>query len=334
MGVSVSSYTRRLEAELNQRKTEIELSKQSGEEHVGIFTIKTANRTIQEAALRPDPISLYLGLIYEGELSCMFSDSNLGKSIFAVQIATKIAEQMKVLYFDFELSDKQFQLRYTDENGVLNQFPDNLYRVEIDRDALDVSGDFEDAVMGNIEQAAVQTGAKVLIVDNLTYLCAASEKGDLAGRLMIRLMSLKKKYDITMLILAHTPKRLLTNPITQNDLAGSKKIFNFFDSVFAIGKSAKDENLRYIKQIKVRYGSFTYDSNNVIVSTIEKVGAFLQFVNIGYATEKEHLKEPSEKDVSQMIENIKQLRARGKSIREIAKELNISKTRVGKIVKE
>lgn len=334
MGVSVSSYTRRLEAELNQRKTEIELSKQSGEEHVGIFTIKTANRTIQEAALRPDPISLYLGLIYEGELSCMFSDSNLGKSIFAVQIATKIAEQMKVLYFDFELSDKQFQLRYTDENGVLNQFPDNLYRVEIDRDALDVSSDFEDAVMDNIEQAAVQTGAKVLIVDNLTYLCAASEKGDLAGRLMIRLMSLKKKYDITMLILAHTPKRLLTNPITQNDLAGSKKIFNFFDSVFAIGKSAKDENLRYIKQIKVRYGSFTYDSNNVIVSTIEKVGAFLQFVNIGYATEKEHLKEPSEKDVSQMIENIKQLRARGKSIREIAKELNISKTRVGKIVKE
>ena len=334
MGVSVSSYTRRLEAELNQRKTEIELSKQSGEEHVGIFTIKTANRTIQEAALRPDPISLYLGLVYEGELSCMFSDSNLGKSIFAVQIATKIAEQMKVLYFDFELSDKQFQLRYTDENGVLNQFPDNLYRVEIDRDALDVSGDFEDAVMDNIEQAAVQTGAKVLIVDNLTYLCAASEKGDLAGRLMIRLMSLKKKYDITMLILAHTPKRLLTNPITQNDLAGSKKIFNFFDSVFAIGKSAKDENLRYIKQIKVRYGSFTYDSNNVIVSTIEKVGAFLQFVNIGYATEKEHLKEPSEKDVSQMIENIKQLRARGKSIREIAKELNISKTRVGKIVKE
>ena len=299
-----------------------------------VYKAKTANRTIQEAALRPDPISLYLGLIYEGELSCMFSDSNLGKSIFAVQIATKIAEQMKVLYFDFELSDKQFQLRYTDENGVLNQFPDNLYRVEIDRDALDVSGDFEDAVMGNIEQAAVQTGAKVLIVDNLTYLCAASEKGDLAGRLMIRLMSLKKKYDITMLILAHTPKRLLTNPITQNDLAGSKKIFNFFDSVFAIGKSAKDENLRYIKQIKVRYGSFTYDSNNVIVSTIEKVGAFLQFVNIGYATEKEHLKEPSEKDVSQMIENIKQLRARGKSIREIAKELNISKTRVGKIVKE
>ena len=334
MGVSVSSYTRRLEAELNQRKTEIELSRQSGEEHVGIFTIKTANRTIQEAALRPDPISLYLGLIYEGELSCMFSDSNLGKSIFAVQIATKIAEQMKVLYFDFELSDKQFQLRDTDENGVLNHFPENLYRVEIDRDALDVSGDFEDAVMDNIEQAAIQTGAKVLIVDNLTYLCAASEKGDLAGRLMIRLMSLKKKYDITMLILAHTPKRLLTNPITQNDLAGSKKIFNFFDSVFAIGKSAKDENLRYIKQIKVRYGSFTYDSNNVIVSTIEKVGAFLQFVNIGYATEKEHLKEPSEKDVSQMIENIKQLRARGKSIREIAKELNISKTRVGKIVKE
>ena len=106
----------------------------------------------------------------------MFSDSNLGKSIYAVQIATRIAETKKVLYFDFELSDKQFQLRYTDEQGNLNVFPDSLYRVEINRDSLDISN-FEDAIIGNIEQAAIQTGARVLIIDNLTYLCIASEKG-------------------------------------------------------------------------------------------------------------------------------------------------------------
>lgn len=159
-------------------------------ERIGIFTVKTANRTIREAALRPNPDALWLTLWYEGEVCCLFSDSNLGKSIYAVQIATSIAKKQKVLYFDFELSDKQFQLRYSDEANNLNQFPDNLYRVEINRDSLDAVN-FEEAVIGNIEQTAIKLGAKVLIIDNLTYLCVASEKGDAAGTLMLRLMALK-----------------------------------------------------------------------------------------------------------------------------------------------
>lgn len=302
-------------------------------EQVGMLTIKTANRTIKEAALRPNPDALYLTLWYEGEVCCLFSDSNLGKSILAMQIAAQIAAIKKVLYFDFELSDKQFQLRYTDEQGNLNVFPDSLYRVEINRDSLDISN-FEDAIIGNIEQAAIQTGARVLIIDNLTYLCIASEKGDAAGTLMFRLMALKKKHGLSMLILAHTPKRCLSNPITQNDLAGSKKLYNFFDSVFAIGKSAKDNSVRYIKQLKVRYGNYTYDSDNVIVSAIEKIGAFLQFVNIGYATEKEHLKEPSDKDSTEEIATIKQMVSEGKSYRFIASELGISLGKVQRALKK
>ena len=61
------------------------------------------------------------------------------------------------------------------------------------------------------------------------------------------------------------PKRDLSSPITQNHLAGSKKLYNFFDSVFAIGMSAKDNRLRYIKQVKVRAGAFKYDASNVLV---------------------------------------------------------------------
>lgn len=302
-------------------------------ERIGMFTVKTANRTIKEAALRPNPDALWLTLWYEGEVCCLFSDSNLGKSIYAVQIATSIAAKQKVLYFDFELSDKQFQLRYSDEANNLNQFPEDLYRVEINRDSLDAAN-FEEAVIGNIEQTAIQSGAKVIIIDNLTYLCIASEKGDVAGTLMLRLMGLKRKYGLSMLILAHTPKRCLSNPITQNDLAGSKKLYNFFDSVFAIGKSAKDNGVRYIKQLKVRYGDYTYDTDNVIVSSIEKVGTFLQFVNIGYDTEKEHLREQSEKDRSETINEVKRLSGEGKSQREIARILNLSLGCVNKYLKK
>ncbi len=300
---------------------------------IGIFTIKTANQAIREAKQRPNPEDLWLTLWYEGEACCLFADSNLGKSIYAVQIATSIAEKQRVLYFDFELSDKQFQLRYTDEEGNLFQFPNNLYRVEINREALGIDN-FEDSVILNIEEAAVKTNAKVLIIDNLTYLCIATEKGDLAGSLMMKLMRLKREYGLSILVLAHTPKRPLTNPITQNDLAGSKKLYNFFDSVFAIGKSAKDSNLRYIKQLKVRYGNYTYDMDNVIVCSIEKVGSFLKFVQIGFAEEREHLKEQTENDITTLIENAKDLRSEGKSIREIASILGVSKSKIDRILKK
>ena len=85
---------------------------------IGVMSIKTANRTILEASLLPTPRALWDSFWYEGELSCLFADSNVGKSILAVQIADRIARTDNVLYLDFELSEKQFQLRYTNEHGV------------------------------------------------------------------------------------------------------------------------------------------------------------------------------------------------------------------------
>lgn len=299
----------------------------------GMLKIKTANEWAREASLRPDPKPLWLSLWYEGEVCCLFADSNLGKSIYAVEIASEIAKTQKVIYFDFELSDKQFQLRYSDENGNLHSFSDNLLRSEIDPDMMS-DGDFEDEVIADIEGASIQYECKVLIVDNITYLNSVTEKADAASMLMMRLMQLKKKHGLSILVLAHTPKRPLTSPITQNDLAGSKKLFNFFDSVFAIGRSGRDENLRYIKQVKVRAGAFEHGADNVIVSEIVKEGSWLHFRNIGFATEREHLKELTEKDDKQFQDSIKELRKEGKTIQEIANSLGVSKSKIGRIVKK
>ena len=120
---------------------------------------------------------------------------------------------------------------------------------------------------------------------------------------------------MSVLVLAHTPKRSLDCPITSNDLAGSKRLYNFFDSVFAIGKSAQDGGLRYVKQLKVRYGTFSHDADNVIIYEIEKVDAFLQFVFRGYSTEKEHLKKLGDNESSQRDCQILQLSQSGKSVR-------------------
>lgn len=300
-------------------------------ESIGVMSIRTANRTILEASLLPTPRALWDSFWYEGELSCLFADSNVGKSILAVQIADRIARIDPVLYLDFELSDKQFQLRYTGGHGNLHTFPEKLYRVSLDCNSL-LEADFEEAIIGSIEQMALQTHCRIFIVDNLTYLCCAMEKGDAAGRLMIQLNNLKKRYDLSMLVLAHTPKRSLDCPITSNDLAGSKRLYNFFDSVFAIGKSAQDGGLRYVKQLKVRYGTFSHDADNVIIYEIEKVDAFLQFVFRGYSTEKEHLKKPGENDLNQRDCQILQLSRSGKSVREIATQVNCGKSTVSRII--
>lgn len=302
-------------------------------EVVGMLRIKTANDTLIEAKQRPNPQPLWLSLWYEGEICCLFSDSNLGKSIYAVQIGESIAKTQAVLYFDFELSDKQFQLRYTDESGETHHFEEKFYRGEIDKETLDVEH-FEESIISNIEAAAIKYSAKVLIVDNLTWICSSSEKGDIAGRFMMKLCALKKKHGLSVLVIAHTPKRNQSNPITQNDLAGSKKLYNFFDSAFAIGQSAKDNGLRYVKQMKVRYGGYEYDSENVIVYQIEKAGAFLQFTFVEYAAERDHLRERTEGDVSQEIETVKELGQQNLSVREIAKRLNMSKSKVQRLLKK
>ncbi len=301
---------------------------------VGMLTLRTANKTLRQAALRPDPEDLYWSLWYEGEVCCLFADSNLGKSIFAVQMADEIAHTRNVLYVDCELSDKQFQLRYTNtETGVLHTFPEALVRAEINPAKMDMKN-FEEHILQDIENAAQRTGSKVIIIDNLTYLCNASEKGDMAGLFMMRLINLKMKYGWSLLIIAHTPKRNLSSPITQNDLAGSKKLYNFFDSVFAIGKSARDERLRYVKQVKVRAGAYKYDSENVLVYEIEHEDDFVHFAFKGNAAECDHLKQNTDEERSSLVDQAAQLRKGGKSIREIAAQLGVSKSLIGKILKK
>ncbi len=301
-------------------------------DHVGVFHVKTANQVISEAQACPDPNPLYDKLWNEGELCCLFSDSNLGKSIYAVQMADHIARAgHRVLYFDFELSEKQFQMRYTSPEGRCYTFPDTFMRADIASEYLGEK--YDERLLKDIEVAALTANADVVIIDNLTWVCAESEKGGDAAKMMMELMNMKKKYNFSMLIIAHTPKRDASRPLTANDLAGSKKIFNFFDSVFALGRSALDENLRYIKQLKCRYGEIFYNSQCILLCAIEQTRqGMLYMADKGYSTERLHLKEPSDKARDELFMRVQTLAKEGKSCRTIADELGVSKSKVNRII--
>ncbi len=312
----------------------------------GLFTIKTANNWIEEAKNRPIPKMLFSQLWYEGEICILFADTNLGKSILAVQIGNSVSkgEQIKsfiietqkqsVLYFDFELSDKQFQNRYSKDYKENYVFDDNFLRVEINPD-LELPKDvtFEDYLILSIEKSILSSNSKVLIIDNITYLKSDNEKAKEALPLMKKLKELKTKYSLSILILAHTPKRDLSKPITKNDLAGSKMLINFCDSCFTIGESTQDKQIRYIKQIKQRNCEQVFDADNVCVCQINKEYNFLQFEFVRLGNEKEHLKQYTEKDKNNVILQVKELSQQGKSQRAISSEIGISLGAVNKYLK-
>ncbi|MBT6120775.1 AAA family ATPase [bacterium] len=313
------------------------------------FSTKTAADWIEIAKLKPIPQQLCGTLWFEGEICILFADTNLGKSILAVNIADSITNSMDILFFepkvdkqvvlyiDCELSDKQFQLRYTEEStGKTYKFSNNFLRAELNPDNVDFdyTTPIDEQIVDAIETLVIQHKTKIIIIDNITYLKEDNEKARDAAPFMKRLKELKLEYNLSILVLAHTPKRDASRPLSQNDIAGSKMLMNFVDSAFAIGRSMKDSRLRYIKQIKIRNGEEKYGDDNIILCDIRKEESYLHFSFIDHDSEINHLKPPSRKNKSEMIEKANQLRAQGSNQREIAEKLGVALGTANKYLKK
>ena len=307
--------------------------------NVGLFTIKAANEWIDDASRKPMPCKLFGQLWWEHDVCVMFASANIGKSLLAMQIADAIsrgintmglemeAQPQKVLYFDFEMSEKQFQIRYMNkDSGTMHHFSPNLLRVEINPDFVDYPNncDYEDFVKQSMADAVLTSGAKVVIIDNLTTFGGGTEKAKDARPLMQWIHDFSRKYDLSILVLAHTGKRSNTKPITMYDCFGSSMIQNYCDGMFAIGESVKGKSMRYIIELKQRTANYEYKEDNIIECEIVNDDNFTHFNFVGYGYESEHLRRLETNDRDALIERAKELSAKGVSQREIAKELGRS----------
>jgi len=162
------------------------------------------------------------------------------------------------------------------------------------------------------------------------------EKAKDALPLMKHLQMLKNKYKLSILVLAHTPKRDMGKPISINDIQGSKMLINFTDSAFAIGKSYKDASIRYIKQIKQRNTEELYGYDNVILCQILKEKNFLSFEFFDFAEEREHLRTNNDNEMSDMEAGIIELAKQNPELsnRAIAKQLITNHTKVSRVLKK
>ncbi len=298
------------------------------------FEYERFNQMIERVKGMPDPKQLYKSLFYEGDLGILFGPTNCGKSLFAVMITEEICKAFKkygygdssVLLIDMEMSDKQQQMRYTNsKTKKSHKFPETMYRVAF--------GDYGDGKLTEANMYAIfkkaieDTGARAVIIDNITYL-GKGQRGSSIAVMMKLLKQLKKIYSLSILVLAHTPKRNDFQPITIVDLMGSSFISAIADCIFALNKSCKGDNIRYVKQLKSRNSSIEYGADNVLEYKITKEKDGMLCLRLtGTATEEEHI--GIDYIAKEEIENkIRQLNSKCWPIRKIAKKLKISPSKV------
>ena len=287
------------------------------------FEYTTLNEVVEDGMKAEKREFLYKNLWIEKELTVFFGAANGGKSMIAVQIAEEIAKKGKtVMYFDYELSEQQLSDRYETEDGKGHYvFSENLLRPNLDIDKYCVDKERLKKLFQRMEEAT-DLGIKIFIVDNITYLNSNLQKGNEAAKFIINFKSKMEMLGVSVLLLGHSPKVKDNAILTLDKLSGSKNLSNFIDSCFAVGK-VEGERKVYLKQLKARSCAISMDENHVLVGTLTKrKDGFIEFVEEGYAVEKELLK--GKPDITPQKEQAYKLYKEGNSYRKISKMIGVS----------
>lgn len=200
-------------------------------EQIPLFSSSDMQSVIENGKKKPPIHRLWGDFWWENELVFLFADSGIGKSILATQIAYEIAKgksectevempPQAVLYFDFELSDRQLARRYKNA-----KFPKNLVRCTIS-DNVD-SEEFSMNVIEGIKDKLLDTKAKIMILDNLSYLSTQTAEAEYAGVIMDGLTRLKRELKISIMVIAHTPKIEEWKPLSVSITLCPLRIFLF-----------------------------------------------------------------------------------------------------------
>lgn len=341
MQTKVSKVTKMAKVDKLDIKAETSQTKSSTIEQAypapSCFKVQSGNTWMKEASAIETPKQLVGTLVFQNEMTVLFSPTGTGKSILAVQICdalsrgkaidgftTQLTQGMKVLYVDCELSTKQFEQRFIDEQGKPYKFAANFHRAELSN----VSASSAE-ILSSLKQEITKNGIEFLCFDNLTFISGLLQKAAEATVLLKGLRKIQQETGVTLLVIGHTPKKKPGEPLTINDFAGSARLGDFVDAAFAIGKVATDQELRYIKQVKVRSWENEYDSDHVAV--MEKVkGKKLDFRFLRFDQEEDLIR----RKLSQEERNarILELAEKGLSCRKIAEEIGCSHGTVNNVI--
>ena len=280
---------------LRRKQLESEIAKSgfSRNEILDYISVKNG-KELFSTAVESDkaPRQIFGNFLYEGELSILFGDAGVGKSILAYDIAFFVSggghkweglesPNISTLYIDLGMSTKQFVSRYKTAEPYI---PDTFHRAMIDSTKLSEKEILPEVTRLIVGTQSTDNPPKFIIVDNITNgfgtMTAATKMRDLLSELK----NLKEKFGLTMLLIANSKKQKL-RIIKLNDLGGWTNHINFIDSIFAISSSQVGNEFKYIKQIKSRADEKT-DEVTTLKITKEP---YLSMHYINYTYEDAHI---------------------------------------------
>jgi KaiC/GvpD/RAD55 family RecA-like ATPase len=169
----------------------------------------------------------------------------------------------KVLYIDFELDAEEFWVRYGDEAGI-----ENFYWA-----GFNANGQLPQTVesqtewlLGSLEKHIVETGAEVLIIDQIDRVQIPIGK---RVDFLFKLKALTRKYKLSTMLVVNTRARNFSKEVGLQHVYHSRLYVPMADSVIAIAADYNDELCRYIKPLKLRNRPLDYKAELECYSVID-----------------------------------------------------------------
>lgn len=277
--------------------------------------------------------------IHQGDLALIVGDTNSGKTLLACDIALANNDNLcyweepmadrtrKTIYIDGEHNDSQIARRYT---HLLECSSGNLIRGRFTED--DYDSCIEERLSAIKSLVCRNKDMELLIIDNLMCMLDNGKSAKQAQQFIQALKQIKEQYNLTIILVAHLSKRNSKNPIEVKDILGSSIIGNYADSIIAVGNSCEGDGIKYLKQLKSR--SSIKISEVAVMEIAEE--PYLHFEFRDFDNEENHLpkKKVSRSSISpSMGDTVLRLKDEGLTVRGIAEQLGLSKSAVGRFLK-
>ena len=293
-------------------------------------------------------------ILHNNGVNWLTSRSGQGKSIIAAQLGIEAAtggvsllvphgngtafEPIQVFWYDVELDDDDIYRRYFQHDFT---FPESFKRVT------DCGFPNESMLLEDIK-ARVMTNNKdcAVIIDNLTSIVPTIQPAKMNefhhGLKQIQKEAKQMCFSVTFLVVVHTKSGEMWEQITDNTFAGSVQVARCATSLTAIEPTRIADDIKIVKNIKDRK-----NAKDPMVSLVKLVEApYLHYEYLEDAKEMDVLAQKpkavrkaapkktnkKQKVSKEDVKRIKEMKAEGIAVEDIAKKFNVSgKTIYGKL---
>lgn len=279
-----------------------------------LMVTETATERQKRGQLAPEAVQICGPLLYRNTVTIWYSGPKRYKTTWAYMLANAAArgeglfEQangyyddhggkhshilpnyagaMKVLFIDFEMSERQFFDR-TALQGDAAQLSENLYMMSCSKEVGGLDKNYYTQRLEEIRQEARRIQPGIIIMDNITTMLPDPlHEHETAVKIMSYLKALKTENNCTVLALAHTPKNTGDGEyLDASTLKGASYFQAVVEDMVTFGKSQYDDEKLYVKQIYCRSKGITIGRDNVLVYRGNAEGKMLTVQEYGFQPE-------------------------------------------------